>query len=44
MKGGIKTPELANGIATQAKSDMVRIGRAMLKDPHWAQKAIEKLK
>jgi 2,4-dienoyl-CoA reductase-like NADH-dependent reductase (Old Yellow Enzyme family) len=44
VKGGIKTPELANDIVTQAKSDMVGIGRAMLKDSYWTQKAIEKLR
>ena len=41
--GGIKTPEEADEIIRSGKVDMVAIGRAILKDPAWASKAVEKL-
>ena len=44
VTGGIKTPEYANKIVKEDKTDLVGVGRAMLKDKKWAEKAVEKLK
>jgi 2,4-dienoyl-CoA reductase-like NADH-dependent reductase (Old Yellow Enzyme family) len=44
VTGGIKEPELADRIVREGKADLVGIGRAMLEDPDWAQKAIDVLK
>ena len=44
VTGGIKTPEYANKIVKEGKTDLVGVGRAMLKDKKWAKKAVEKLK
>ena len=44
VTGGIKNPEYANKIVKEGKTDLVGVGRAMLKDKKWAQKAIEKIK
>lgn len=44
VTGGIKSPEYANKIVKAGKTDLVGVGRAMLKDKNWAKKAVEKLK
>jgi len=41
--GGIKTPEEADEIIRSGKVDLIAIGRAMVKDPNWASKAIDSL-
>ncbi len=42
--GGIRDPEYADKIIREGKVDLVAIGRAILEDPKWALKAIEKLR
>jgi 2,4-dienoyl-CoA reductase-like NADH-dependent reductase (Old Yellow Enzyme family) len=42
--GGIREPDLADRIVREGKADLVGIGRAMLDDPEWARKAIDRLK
>jgi 2,4-dienoyl-CoA reductase-like NADH-dependent reductase (Old Yellow Enzyme family) len=42
--GGITEPEYANKIIRERKVDLVAVGRALLKDPEWATKAIQTLK
>ena len=42
--GGITEPEYANNMIRDKKVDLVAIGRALLNDPDWAIKAINKLK
>lgn len=39
--GRIKDPQVAEKIISQGKADMVAIGRQMIADPNWAQKAME---
>jgi 2,4-dienoyl-CoA reductase-like NADH-dependent reductase (Old Yellow Enzyme family) len=41
--GGIKTPEEADDIIGSGKVDLIAIGRTIIKDPHWASRAIEML-
>ena len=41
VTGGIREPEMANGIIERGEADLVGIGRALLKDPNWAQKVLE---
>jgi len=41
--GGIKTPKEADDIIKAGKVDLIAIGRAIVKDPNWASKAIEML-
>lgn len=41
--GGIKTPEEADEIIRSGKVDLIAIGRAIVKDPNWASKAIDSL-
>ncbi|MEM2136868.1 MAG: NADH:flavin oxidoreductase [Candidatus Methanomethylicia archaeon] len=41
--GGIRDPEYANKVIMEGKVDMVAVGRALLEDPKWAEKALEKL-
>jgi len=41
--GGVKTPEEANEIIRSGKVDLIAIGRAIVKDPNWASKAIDSL-
>jgi NADPH2 dehydrogenase len=41
--GGITEPEYANAVIREEKVDLVAVGRAFLKDPDWATKAIKKL-
>ena len=42
--GGIIEPEYAHIVIKEGKADLVAIGRALLKDPDWATRAIESLK
>jgi len=42
--GGIIEPEYANKVVQEGKVDLVAVGRALLKDPDWATKAIKTLK
>lgn len=39
--GVIRTPKFANAIIKEEKADFVAIGRGLLADPYWPQKAIE---
>ncbi len=41
--GGVLDTEVANQIIVENKADLVGVGRAMLKDYSWAEKAIRKL-
>jgi len=41
--GGIKTPEEADEIIRSRRVDLVAVGRAILRDPKWASKAIDAL-
>lgn len=41
--GGIAKPEYADSVIQEGKVDLVAVGRAILKDPDWAVKAIQKL-
>lgn len=41
--GGIVTPEFADGVIRKERVDLVAVGRAMLKDPLWAIKALKTL-
>jgi len=43
VTGGIKTPQAANEIIVSGKSDLVGIGRVLLKEPSWPLKAREVL-
>jgi len=42
--GGIKDPEFADKVIREGRVDLVAIGREMLRDPKWAEKAVNKLK
>jgi NADPH2 dehydrogenase len=42
--GGIRDPEYANNVIKSGRVDLVAVGRAMLEDPKWAEKALEKIK
>lgn len=42
--GGIKTAEEADAIIRSGRVDLVAIGRAMLKEPKWASKALKQCK
>jgi 2,4-dienoyl-CoA reductase-like NADH-dependent reductase (Old Yellow Enzyme family) len=41
--GGIKTAQQADEIIRSGKVDLVAVGRAILKDPNWATRALDKL-
>jgi NADPH2 dehydrogenase len=41
--GGITEPEYADTVIREERVDLVAVGRAFLKDPDWATKAIRKL-
>lgn len=43
VTGGITESEMANRIIEAGEADLVGIGRALLKDPNWAKKALESL-
>jgi len=42
--GGITEAEHADGLVREGKVDLVAVGRALWKDPKWAEKAVEALK
>jgi NADPH2 dehydrogenase len=42
--GGITEAEYADGLVKEGKVDLVAVGRALWKDPKWAEKTVEKLK
>ncbi len=42
--GGIRDPEIADSFIRDAKADMIAVGRELLKDPNWAEKANKRLK
>jgi 2,4-dienoyl-CoA reductase-like NADH-dependent reductase (Old Yellow Enzyme family) len=42
--GGITEAEYADSLVRDGKVDLVAVGRALWKDPKWAEKAVEKLK
>ena len=42
--GGIKQPEFADKLVSEGTVDLVAVGRALLKDPKWAEKAAEILR
>lgn len=39
--GRIHTPELAENLLKQGKADLIAVGRALIADPEWSQKAQE---
>ncbi|HBT20079.1 MAG TPA: NADH oxidase [Peptococcaceae bacterium] len=39
ISGGIRDPHFANSLIEEGKADLVGIGRALLEDPQWAEKA-----
>ena len=41
--GGIKEPAYADQVIQEGRVDMVAVGRAILNDPQWAQKAVDSL-
>ncbi len=41
--GGVTRPEFANMIIQKGKVDLVAVGRALLRDPSWASKAVKTL-
>ena len=41
--GGIIDPLFADNVILNGKADLVAVGRALLKDPHWARKSVETL-
>ena len=43
VTGGVREPETADLIIRRGQADLVGIGRAMLEDPDWARKALERL-
>lgn len=44
LTGGISDPLSAEQLLADKKADLIGVGRAILKDSQWAQKAMEKLK
>jgi 2,4-dienoyl-CoA reductase-like NADH-dependent reductase (Old Yellow Enzyme family) len=42
--GGITEPEYADRLIREGKVDLVAVGRALWKDPKWAEKTVETLK
>ncbi|UTC66335.1 MULTISPECIES: NADH:flavin oxidoreductase [unclassified Treponema] len=43
LTGGIVTPEAAEKILQEGKTDLIGVGRALLKDSDWPKKAMKKL-
>lgn len=41
MTGGITDPQAAEEILKEGKADLIGVGRALLKDSNWAEKALE---
>jgi NADPH2 dehydrogenase len=44
LTGGITEAEAAEDLLKEGKADLIGVGRAVLKDSEWAQKAVESLK
>jgi 2,4-dienoyl-CoA reductase-like NADH-dependent reductase (Old Yellow Enzyme family) len=42
--GGIKEAHFADGLVRDGKVDLVAVGRALWKDPKWAERAVETLR
>lgn len=42
--GGIRTPQFADSLVREAKADLVGVGRVLLADPEWPNKAAAMLK
>jgi NADPH2 dehydrogenase len=42
VTGGITEPEFANKVLTDGHADLIGVGRALLRDPLWVTKAMEK--
>jgi len=42
--GGITEPEYADRLVREGKVDFAAVGRALYKDPKWAQNAVKTLK
>ena len=42
--GSLENPDVAEHVLRNGSADLVSIGKGMLKDPHWAKSAAEKLK
>ncbi len=43
VTGGLGEPDMANRVVREGRADLVGVGRAMLNDPEWAEKAIAHL-
>lgn len=43
LTGGVKTPEEAEGLLQEGAADLIGVGRAFLKDPDWAVKALREV-
>ncbi|HUX12179.1 MAG TPA: NADH:flavin oxidoreductase [Spirochaetia bacterium] len=43
VTGGIATPQAADNLVATGKADLVGVGRALLRDPQWACKALKTL-
>lgn len=43
VTGGIKTAQYASKIVEEGLTDLVGVGRALLKDKFWAEKAVKEL-
>lgn len=43
VTGGIKSPAVADRLVREGSADLVGVGRALLADPRWAEKAVAKL-
>lgn len=41
LTGGIRTPEFANEMLNSYKCDLVGVARTMIKDPSWAERAMQ---
>ena len=40
LTGGIRTAEQAEGLLASGAADLIGVGRELMKDPHWADKAL----
>ncbi len=43
VTGGIRDPREANSFIEKGKTDLIGVGRPLLKDPNWSEKALKKL-
>lgn len=44
LTGGITEPSYAEKLLAEGKADFIGVGRAVLKDPQWAEKAVKSLR